>query len=469
MSGADVKNKILLVTGRLAAPSLLGVANGLGATEGFRVSVLELPVSVAALMTPEWALRQILSLEKSEAVLSRERPDGIVLPGRVMGDLSAMENALGTPVSRGPEDLWDIPEWLGLNLSPGDFDKPDKSDGVGARIIAEITDAWRMSVSATVKAAEAFRRYGADYVDLGGSPDEGVPGVTEKIAALKSEGFLVSVDSFHRETILKASDAGADMILSVNSSNMDLLESGRVRCPVVITPDCERDERDYTASLDGNVAAASRFGASVIADPILSPPLMGFVRSLCRFYEYRSKNPAVPMLIGAGNVTELLEADSAGVNALLSVCIQELGIEYVLTTEVAAWARGTVRELREARRIMSIASGRGTLPKRISSALRELKGPTAKYDLKGLREMQSRVTDSNWRIFAAEDAVCAFNGDRFLHGRDIAGIYAEMGITDPRHAFYVGRELQKAAIALSLSRNYVQDDDLSWGVFGEPS
>jgi dihydropteroate synthase len=44
-----------------------------------------------------------------------------------------------------------------------------------------------------------------------------------------------------------------------------------------------------------------------------------------------------------------------------------------------------------------------------------------------------------------------------------------MGITDPRHGFYLGRELQKAAIALSLGRNCVQDDELSWGVFSERS
>jgi dihydropteroate synthase-like protein len=457
MPGTGAKNRILLLTGRLAAPSIQCVAEGLkGALD---VSVLELPISVAALMTPEWALGRILSVGNIGT------PDRIVIPGRVAGDLRVMEDSLGIPVVRGPEDLWDLPEWLGLDLR--DTGGRDEFDGAGFRIIAEITEAWRMPVSAVVAAAETFRRDGADYVDLGGSPDSGVPDVEGKIAALKARGFLVSVDTFHRETIIRASEAGADMILSVNASNMDLLERGSVKCPVVVIPDYERDESDYAVSLGENIKAARRAGATVIADPILAPPLMGFVRSLCRFCEYRSLHPDVPMLMGAGNATELLEADSAGVNALLAVCVQELGIDYVLTTEVARWTRGTVRELKEARRIMRVASRRGTLPKRISQALRELKGPPARYGMDALREMQSSLTDANWRIFAAEGEVCAFNRGRFLHGKDVAKIFAGMEITDPSHAFYLGREFEKAATALSLDRNYVQDDALSWGVLSE--
>jgi dihydropteroate synthase-like protein len=455
------------VTGRLAAPSLRCVADGLKEELGLDISVLELPISVAALMTPEWALNRIAGSGKADEVL-QEPPGVIVMPGRVSGDLRVMEDALGVRVARGPDDLWDLPEWLGFDSSKLKFDDVSEPGAAGGvKIVAEIVDAWRMPVPAIVELAEAFRRDGADYIDLGGNPDVGVPDVDEKIAALKSGGFLVSVDTFHRETIHRAVEAGADMILSVNSSNMDLLDSARADCKFVAVPDYERGEGDYVSSLELNVENASRRGAAVIADPILAPPLMGFVQSLCRFYEYRSLHPGVPMLMGAGNVTELLEADSAGVNALLAACIHELRIDYVLTTEAASWTRGTVRELREARGIMAAASARGTLPKRLSAALRELKGPQAKFDLKSLREMQSSVTDPNWRIFAAAEAVCAFNCERFLYGRDVAEIYARMEITDPGHAFYLGRELQKAAIALSLGRCYVQDDELSWGAYSE--
>jgi dihydropteroate synthase-like protein len=428
------------------------------------MSVLRLPISVAALMTAEWALGRILNMRNDGCAVLNERPDRIVMPGRITGDVRGMEEALGVPVTRGPLDLWDIPEWLGFgndalvnHEAQGSADEP-------FRIIAEITEAWRMTPDSIVNLAEDFRKSGADMIDLGGNPETGVPDVEEKLAALKNRDFLVSVDTFHRETILRAADCGADLILSVNSSNMDLLGSIGKKCRFVVVPDYERDESGYIASLEANVRDAERMGADVIADPILSPPLFGLVSSLRRFYDYRARHPGAPMLMGAGNATELLEADSAGVNALLAVCVQELGVQYALTTEVASWTRGAVRELRAARAIMRAASERHSLPKRISRELRELKGPPPRYSERQLREMQSNVADTNWRIFVTEDAICAFNRDRFLSGCDMAGIYAGMEIADPAHAFYAGHELQKAAIALRLGRNYVQDDDLSWGV-----
>ncbi|MDR1516157.1 MAG: DUF6513 domain-containing protein [Synergistaceae bacterium] len=468
MAGTVDKARILFVTGRLAAPSLETVAGALRRDDSgagpAEISVLCLPISVAALMTAEWALGQILKARGMDCAALKERPDRIVMPGRITGDLLPMEEALGVPVTRGPNDLWDIPEWLGLGGGDtGGLAAPD-SRGESFRIIAEITEAWRMTPDAVVSLALDFRESGADMIDLGGNPETGIPDVEEKVAALKSRGFLVSVDTFHRETILRASDSGADLILSVNASNMSLLGSIGGKCRVVVVPDYDCDESRYIPSLEANVREAERFGADVIADPILQPPLFGLVPSLCRFYEYRALHPDAPMLMGAGNATELIEADSAGVNALLAVCIQELGIQYVLTTEVARWTKGAVRELRAARGIMKAASGRHSLPKRISPALRELKGPPPRYSERQLREMQSAVTDLNWRIFVTEDAVCAFNRDRFLRGDDIAEIYAGMELTGPGHSFYAGRELQKAAIALRLGRNYVQDDELSWGV-----
>ena len=41
--------------------------------------------------------------------------------------------------------------------------------------------------------------------------------------------------------------------------------------------------------------------------------------------------------MGVGNLTELTDADSAGVNVLLAGFCQELGVRSVLTTEVINW------------------------------------------------------------------------------------------------------------------------------------
>ena len=59
--------------------------------------------------------------------------------------------------------------------------------------------------------------------------------------------------------------------------------------------------------------------------------------------------------MGIGNITELTSADTTGVNALLIAICEELGVRAVLTTEVINWARGAVREIDIARRLMHYA------------------------------------------------------------------------------------------------------------------
>ena len=58
------------------------------------------------------------------------------------------------------------------------------------------------------------------------------------------------------------------------------------------------------------------------------------------------------MMMGVGNLTELTDVDSAGVNVLLLGFCQELGIRSVLTTQVINWCRSCVRELDLARRLV---------------------------------------------------------------------------------------------------------------------
>ena len=56
-------------------------------------------------------------------------------------------------------------------------------------------------------------------------------------------------------------------------------------------------------------------------------------------------------MMGVGNLTELTDVDSAGVNTLLIGFCQELAIGSVLTTAVINWARSSVREIDLARRL----------------------------------------------------------------------------------------------------------------------
>ena len=77
--------------------------------------------------------------------------------------------------------------------------------------------------------------------------------------------------------------------------------------------------------------------------------------------------------MGIGNLTELTSADSTGVNALLIAICEETGVRAVLTTEVIPWARGAVKEIDIARRLMHYAVSHRTLPKGVDDRLLTIK------------------------------------------------------------------------------------------------
>jgi dihydropteroate synthase len=170
------------------------------------------------------------------------------------------------------------------------------------------------------------------------------------------------------------------------------------------------------------------------------------------------------MLMGIGNLTELTAADSTGVNALLIAVCQELRVHAVLTTEVIPWARGAVRETDVARRLMHYAVTEHTIPKGVDDRLVTAKDPAVlAFGEDELRTLQAGITDSNFRIFADLDAVTVFNNEQFVRGTDIADIFTQLKVDETTHAFYLGTELARASLAMTLGKTYRQDAGLSWG------
>ena len=168
--------------------------------------------------------------------------------------------------------------------------------------------------------------------------------------------------------------------------------------------------------------------------------------------------------MGIGNLTEMTSADSTGVNALLIAVCQELGVRAVLTTEVIPWARGAVREVDVARRLMHYAVTQRSTPKGVDDRLITVKDPAVlTYTEEELRALQAQITDPNFRIFADGDVITVLNHERFVRGTDILQIFAELGVDEATHAFYLGRELAKASLAVTLGKTYRQEGALSWG------
>jgi dihydropteroate synthase-like protein len=229
---------------------------------------------------------------------------------------------------------------------------------------------------------------------------------------------------------------------------------------------------DFGAGLDTlepSLAALDRWGVPYLIDPIIEPIGYGFMASLERYAETHRRYPQAAQLMGIGNITELTSADSTGVNALLIAVCEEVGVRAVLTTEVIPWARGAVREIDVARRLMHHAVTRRTLPKGVDDRLVTVKDPAILvYSEAELRELQSRVTDPNFRIFTDRDTITVFNSELFVRGTDPQEIFAQLGVEEATHAFYLGRELMKAKLAITLGKTYRQEGSLSWGYLTPP-
>ncbi len=450
---ASEPERLLFVTGRLAAPALRRVVAELAPRAGFQPEVAVLPISVAALLTTDWVASHL------------RVPPGVqrvVLPGFCRGEPDQLAQRCGVPVERGPNDLRDLPEHFGRPATP-----ETDYGGYDIEILAEINHAPRFDRAELATLAERYRADGADVIDLGCDPGSTWAGVGEAVRALRDLGLRVSIDSMNSEEIALAARAGAELVLSVNSGNRHA--AGDWGVEVVAIP----DEPDNLASLNATIELLDRAGVRFRIDPILEPIGFGFAASLGRCFEVRRRWPDAPMLLGVGNLTELTDVDSAGINVLLAGFCQELGIHSVLTTEVAPWCRSSVRELDLARRLVARAVRNRILPKRLEPLLILLRDSKVR-DLgeTAMSELAAAITDRNYRIFAERGELHVLNGEVHLRGSDPFALFDAIqrsdATIDPSHAFYLGYELAKAVTALTLGKNYVQDQPLRWGFLTRP-
>ena len=60
------------------------------------------------------------------------------------------------------------------------------------------------------------------------------------------------------------------------------------------------------------------------------------------------------------------------------------------------------------------------------------------------------------------------NNERFVRGTDIQEIFEQLDVDEPTHAFYLGKELARASLAVTLGKTYRQEGALSWGYLTPP-
>lgn len=436
-------DNILFLTGHLARPRLEAVLEGMKAS--FAWKVLDIGVKVAALMTEEIIMRR---LPKSVEA------DKIMLPGRCRADLDRLSERFGVLFVRGPDELKDIPGYFGRARKASDMTEYD------IQIFAEIVDSSALSVEAIIARAEDYLRKGANVIDLGCLPDTPFPHLEEAVQALRAKGYKVSVDSADPEELLRGGKAGADFLLSLNEDMLHIADKVR-STPVLIS----KDHGDMT-SLYRAMDALDARGRAYLADPVLDPINFGFMESLERYAQLRRDRPNAEMLLGTGNLTELTDADTTGITAVLLGIASELHIRSVLVVQVSPHTRRTVEEHDLARRIMFAARADHDLPKDYASGLLALHSRRPFLQTpEEIAESSAEVRDKNFRIEIAEDGIHIYNRDGHHIAQHVFELYPKLDIEkDGAHAFYLGVELARAEIAWRLAKRYAQDEPLDWGV-----
>ncbi len=442
-SASPSPERVLFVTGRLAEPALRRVLEAMSPPFEYDLAVMR--ITVAALMTTQWIARSLQVPADTDLVL---------IPGLCEGDVGAIEEKFGVRTEKGPKDLRDIPQYFGQAALRREYGAWD------IEIIAEINNAPRLSREEIRREAEHFHESGADYIDIGCTPGLEFPALADVVRELVDAGMKVSVDTFDPAEILTGVRAGATLVLSINGSNLDVARELGSGVRVVVVPEVGGD----LVTLEPTVAALESWGVPYLIDPVIEPLGFGFTASIERYAEVRRRFPDAEMMMGIGNLTELTEADSTGVNAVLVGICQELGIRAVLTTEVIEWASGAVREVDVARRLMHYSVNNGIVPKHIDDRLVTTRDTRIlEYSESELRELQASITDPNFRIFTDRSVITVLNRDKFVRGTDIQEIFAELGVDEATHAFYLGRELTKARLAITLGKTYRQEGALNWG------
>ncbi len=446
------RESIHFVTGKLAEPTLREIVASIASKQSFEYSIDVLPITVAALMTPQWLLKHMTI-----------PPDAtrIILPGYLQTGIEEIRSAVSKPIECGPKDVRDLPILFGRKRFKG-----EDYGQYAIEIIAEINYAPRLPIDTLIAQATKLVSDGADRIDLGCEPGMQWSGVGQAVRALRDLGISLSIDTFDPWEAEAAVAAGASLVLSVNSTNRNA--AVQWGCEVVVVPD---ETMDFEPSLLETVEYLDSHKIPFRLDPILEPIGCGFAASLGRYLKTRALFPDAPMLMGIGNLTELTDCDSAGLNTMLLGFCEEQQIGSVLTTQVIPWAQSSVRECDLARRLVHYAVRHKVPPKHFEERLVMLRDPRSPgYSVETIESLANNIKDNNYRILVDDHQLHLVSAGVHVRGTDPFEMMKELmqmpesRNVDPSHAFYLGFELAKALTALTLGKRYEQDEALRWGM-----
>lgn len=490
---------ILVATGKLAQDTVRKAV-------GTKAHIIVLDIDIAAFITP----RRLLEAVKDQ--FPQKHYDIIFVPGLVSGEFSKAAQELDSKIYLGPKHAYDLGyvldfvgkiefstevpacelladvrrklalekvEQIETACNPLMHIKDLKIGGNSRmKVLAEIVDATGMDSISLENKILAFVSRGADMIDLGASLNATPEDVERAIfIARKVTTLPISIDTLDAALLTRAIGTGIDLLLSLDNSNLD--EIGPLAASAGIAAVVIPDSCEGLDSLVKNIKKAKEMGIrKIIADPVLDPIGHGITNSIVRYHEFHKLFPEIPVFFGSGNVTELIDVDSLGVNATLCGIAADLGASILFTPEYSNKTQGSIRELKVSSQMMILATERQSSPKDLGIDLMVLKEKRRRTDALvparyiGAKERKMWKTDPAGSvrigIIPAEKKTCeglivAEHDASTIVGttaRAVLDTLIDMKLVSTlEHAGYLGRELKKAEIAIKYNRSYAQDDE----------
>lgn len=525
--------KILIITGNLAFPLLKKLTNK--SKKEISVCIHIADTQIAAFLTPNMIIKELKNYPESEL----NDIDMILTPGLMRKSTDEIYESLKIPTFKGPTDAADLEMVIDLideiKLSTSkpadkliqdekrkqafnfieefenDIEKKEKllkkpnnilvgnlaiGEDFPMRVLAEIANAPLLTKKELINKVKYFLDSGADMIDIGMIAGEDFSDkIPEMISIIRPilRNKALSIDTLNPNEIKIAIEHGIDLVLSIDLGNneeiLPLLKKYKV--PAVVLPTnfskniVPHTIEERVNSMDKLTNICINQNIEIIADLILDPiNSSSIVDSIISCREYQ-KIHKLPMFFGVGNVTELMDVDSTGVNGLLAGIAMELGASILFTPEESGKTQNSVYELAIASKMMFLAKNRGSIPKDLGLDLLLFKDKKKRQELteklnvplKLAEESKKFVLDpaGSFKIKVEHKSklkdskiiITHFKKntpDLAIEGKNTKEICDEIIrrnlITHLEHATYLGWELQKAEIAMITGKDYVQDFDL---------
>ncbi|MGC9149210.1 MAG: dihydropteroate synthase-like protein [Sulfolobales archaeon] len=508
--------KILIITAKIPEKLIREIVASYMKSKsnaGISINVVSSEKPVAALMS-KYDLESILERLKQDL----GRYDLVITPGLLLGDIADVCSKYGVKCFKGSRFAGDLPRVLdavskGIELStrePADkFIEELDTDFSREIVFSNYPEAFRLrdlaipprspplliaseivvsgDLGKDLLRLKRFSRY-SDIVVIGTNVDSDKPDYIKSLVRELNKEFqkVLAIDSLNIREIKSAVEEGVSLIMNLSRTFekwLDDLGSLKKELGYVIVPDYVGEgtaEERARYCIQEYEYFRSRGLDKIILDPVAPPPLFGSLEAIYAISILKRETSQVPVLLGAANIYELIDADPAGSIALLTAFGIESGASIILVTEESWKTRRSVEYVKRSVDMVHRAFIKKSPPIEVGIDLfvaKSKKGSdyieiaygedllVQKYiPPKRINRDKFFVIQVDYDNELIEVYIFAEDKEKALYrvrGRDPRSLGRKAielaGIDDPEHAFYLGIELARAFEALRTGRAYIQD------------